>query len=344
MPLLSRTLISRHIETVGKRRDRPTDREGVHPDWATKAHFRPGLFESCANPSCRSGWLHLWRSRSVPVFEDGWTCSPECNAARILSAVRRELDGRDDSQVVHHHRVPLGLLMLEQGWITRIQLREAVEAQTSAGVGRPGEWLVEHGAVEESMVTRALGLQWSCAVLTMLSHRSQEFTAVMPQLFVDAFGALPVRLAAGKLLYLGFEEGLDPALALAVERMLKLHVECGIVQGSHFRAAHARMLDAKSPSLELVEAVSDVAASHALSRSVEKARPVESRLVRVRDHLWLRMWLSHQNGPLPENNSVRDVVCSVGSFQIPSGLLVKRSVLKNLAQWPMNNLAGESQR
>jgi hypothetical protein len=255
------------------------------------------------------------------VFEDGWTCSPECNAARILSAVRRELGGRDDSQVVHRHRLPLGLLMLEQGWITRIQLRKAVEAQKSAGVGRLGQWLVEQGAVEESMVARALGLQWSCPVLALQSHNTAEFTAVMPRLFIDAFGALPLRLAAGKLLYLGFEEGLDAALALAVARMLKLRVECGVVQGSHFRAAYARMLDAKSPSLELVEAVSDVAAAHALSRSVEKSRPVAARLVRVRDCLWLRMWHSCQNGPLPENNSVRDVVCSIGTFQVPSSLV-----------------------
>ncbi len=67
----------------------------------------------------------------------------------------------------------------------------------------------------------------------------------MPRLFVDAFGALPLRVAAGKLLYLGFEDRLDPVLALAIERMTGLRVESGLVQGSLFRLAHARMLNAQ---------------------------------------------------------------------------------------------------
>ena len=70
----------------------------------------------------------------------------------------------------------------------------------------------------------------------------------MPRLFVDAFGALPLRVAAGKLLYLGFEDRLDPILALAVERMSGLRVESGLVAESQFGPAHARMLSAKFPA------------------------------------------------------------------------------------------------
>src|ERR1700679_3964628 len=50
---------------------------------------RMGIFETCAHPGCRSGWIHLLRSRSAPVFEGGWTCSAECTAARVAAAVRR---------------------------------------------------------------------------------------------------------------------------------------------------------------------------------------------------------------------------------------------------------------
>ena len=39
------------------------------------ARLRSGILESCANPGCGSGWFHLWRSRSTPVFESGWSCS-----------------------------------------------------------------------------------------------------------------------------------------------------------------------------------------------------------------------------------------------------------------------------
>ena len=97
-------------------------------------------------------------------------------------------------------------------------------------------------AVSEQLVTRALGLQWSCPVLGLELHDAERLTALLPRLFVDAFGALPLRVAAGKILYLGFEARLDPVLALAVERMTGLRVESGLVQESLFRAgpyAHA---------------------------------------------------------------------------------------------------------
>jgi hypothetical protein len=47
------------------------------------------------------------------------------------------------------------------------------------------------------------------------------------------------------------------------------------------------------------------------SKSIERARLVESRLVRVHDCLWLRMWLRAQSGPLPETASVQDLICSI---------------------------------
>ena len=276
------------------------------------ARFRLGVLEACANAGCRSGWLHLWRSRSAPVFEGGWNCSGECTGARMYAAVVREVEGRARTREGHRHRIPLGLVMLEKGWITQGQLRNALKAQRAAGTGRLGYWLVRQRAVSEQMVTRALSLQWSCPVLPLEHHAAAGLASVMPRLFVEAFGALPLRLAAGRLLYLGFEANLDPALALAIERMTGLRVESGMVRESLFRPAHGRMLEAEFPSVELVEAVSEAAAAHVLARAVERARPVASRLVRVHDCLWLRMWLRAQVGPLPESRSVQDLVCSIG--------------------------------
>jgi hypothetical protein len=250
------------------------------------------------------------------VFEGGWTCSSECTAARIKSAVRRELGGRLIAGEGHRHRFPLGLLMLEQGWITQNQLRRALDAQKTAQSGRLGFWLVRQGAVSEKTVTRALGLQWSCPVLGLDFHDAAGLAPAMPRLFLDAYGALPLRIAAGRVLYLGFEESLDAVLALAVERMTGLRVESGVVQGSLFLSAQARMLDARFPPVELVEAVSEAAAARALAKAVERARAIASRLVRVHDCLWLRMWTRPQHGPLPEIGSVQDLVCLIGAVQV----------------------------
>jgi hypothetical protein len=268
---------------------------------------------TCANPGCGTGWLHLWRSRQAPVFEGSWSCSATCTAAVVAAAVRRELDARGQTTDSHQHRIPLGLVMLEQGWITSGQLRQALDAQRAAKAGRLGQWLVRQQGVSEQLVTRALGLQWSCPVLPLEYHDAEAFTVLVPRLFVDAFGALPLRMAAGQLIYLGFTDRLDPIVALAVERMSDLRVESGLVPESQFGPVHARMLSARFPDVELMEAVSEQAVVHALSKSIEKVRPVESRLVRVHDCLWLRMWRRPQNGPLPERGSIKDLICSIGT-------------------------------
>jgi len=254
----------------------------------------------------------LLRSRSTPVFEGGWTCSAACTRSRLVLAVRRELEGRQSAPELHRHRIPLGLTMLEQGWITQAQLRRALDSQKSAGGGRLGHWLVHQQGVNEALVARALGLQWSCPVLPLEFHDPESLTALVPRLFVDAFGALPLRVAAGRLLYLGFADRLDAVLALAIERMTGLRVESGLVRDSQFAPAHLRMLGARFPRVELIEASSELAIVHALSKAVEKTRPVEGRLVRVHDCLWLRMWTRTQDGALPDAASVHDLICSIG--------------------------------
>jgi hypothetical protein len=269
------------------------------------------LFEQCANPQCKSGWLHVWRSRSAPVFEGGWSCSAECTALLLSAALGREMEGRGTPAEAHRHRIPLGLLMLRQGWITSQQLREAVEAQKAAGGGRLGDWLVRRQGVSEQLIARALGLQWGCPVLGMEFHDGEGLTPLVPRLFVDAFGALPLRVAAGRILYLGYEDRLDPVLALALERMTGLRVESGIVRASEFRPAHERLLGARFPAVELVEAASEPVLVQVLARRLEKAKPVEARLVRVHDCLWLRMWRRGQPRPVPELDAVEDLICTL---------------------------------
>jgi hypothetical protein len=73
------------------------------------------------------------------------------------------------------------------------------------------------------------------------------------------------------------------------------------------------MLSAKFPAVELIEAVSESVAAKVLAKSIEQARPVESRLVRVHDCLWLRMWRRRQSGPMPESDSIQDLICSLGA-------------------------------
>jgi hypothetical protein len=150
-------------------------------------------------------------------------------------------------------------------------------------------------------------------VLGVEFHNPEGLTALVPRLFIDAFGALPLRVSAGEILYLGFEDRLDPALALAVERISGLRVESGLVRESLFGPARARMLEARFPAAELIEASTELALAMALSKVVERMRPIEARLAGVHDCLWLRMWLRPQIGPLPGPGTVHDLIGSVGA-------------------------------
>lgn len=311
MPLLSR---SHRLAAPEPRayRDQVPERSQKSAE-AGRAAGRAGLFTTCANPACGSGWLHLWRRRSVPIFEGGWSCSPACTRALAEEATGRELEGRTRAEEAYRHRIPLGLLMLEQGWISSRQLREALGSQKAVGAGRLGQWLVRQQRVSEQLVTRALGLQWSCPVIPLEFHDAADLTALVPRLFVDAMGALPLRVAAGRLLYLGFEDRIDTVLAHAVERMTGLRVECGVVRESEFQPALTQMLSLSFPPAELVEASSQPELARRIAEAIERSRPVESRLVRVHDCLWLRMWRRPQSGPAPKPREVRDLICSTRS-------------------------------
>ena len=284
-------------------------------DAATYATTMPAAgSRRCAYADCQTGWMQRRRNRATPVFEGGWTCSAACSAGRLLAAIRRESMGRQSAWIAHRHRIPLGLLMMEQGWITQAQLRRALDAQKAAGTGRLGEWLVRQRAVHASQVTRALAMQWNCPVLPAATHDTAAVTPVMPRLFVDAFGALPLRLAGDNLLYLGFEQRPDPVLSLALTRMLEIRVEYGIVPESEFRPALREMVRAEFPPVELVEAVNESAAARAMAHALEKAHPVASRLVRIHNLLWLRFWRRCAHSSLSRQDDIRDLICSIGSL------------------------------
>ncbi len=285
-------------------------RTGTRNPWSPSLN---SVLANCANRACKSGWLHLFRSRSGPVFEGGWTCSPACTLAQVTTAVRREGSAEHVAAGRHPHRIPLGLGMLERGWITPPQLRSALEAQREAGEGRLGSWLVQQTGISEQQVARALGLQWGCPVLSADQHDPEAMATAMPRLFLEAFGGLPLRLAAGQILYLGFDERPDPVVALALERMLGLRVEGGVVRDSLYQGIRERMLQAGFAPCTLMEAAAESAMIRILVEALERARPVQSRLVRLYDCLWLRMWRREQASALPNRQEVEDVVCSLAS-------------------------------
>jgi hypothetical protein len=270
------------------------------------------FFAQCGNPNCKSGWLRLWRSREVPVFEGKWACSAVCVREMIEAAVLREARDGNASLAMHQHRIPLGLLLLSQGHITQEQLKRALETQKKTGTGRLGEWLVRQKAVDEEQVARSLGTQWGCPVLSMDTFQAAAMASALPRLLADSFGVLPLRVAGRTLLYIAFANRPDSCIALGIERVTGLKCEAGVLRDSEFQRAHAALLRASFPKVRLLEAASLRGVAHAMSAMVEERRPVEARLVRIHNYFWLRLWRklsSVERKPLPVSEEVEDMVC-----------------------------------
>jgi hypothetical protein len=274
----------------------------------------------CGNAECASGWTMPWRNRRRPIFEGQWGCSGRCVLSMARAAVRRELgDGTASTAAApHRHRVPLGLLMLAQGWITHSQLQKALAAQRENGRGRIGDWLMSECGLEAEQIVRGLSMQWGCPVLTTEGFSPEAMALVMPKVFVERFGLLPLRVAGSRILYLGFADRLDASAAFATEQMTGLKVESGVVEGIQFEAARSRLLacDGVEVKLEKIEDKDAMAAR--ITAILEQKQPIASRLVRLHQSYWLRLWLESgaigKAGNLPATGEdVKDHVFTVGS-------------------------------
>lgn len=247
----------------------------------------------CGSADCSGGWTMPWRSRRRPIFEGQWGCSGRCVLAIVREALRREAAHGATTEISapHYHRVPLGLLMLSQGWITPSQLRRALEAQRQNGTGRIGEWLIAECGLEAEQITRGLSMQWNCPVLCVEGFSPEAMALVMPEIFIEKFGLMPLRIAGNRILYLAFEDHLDASASLAIERMTGLTVESGILNEVQFRAARSRLLECDAIETKL-ESVSDAdTLAGRLTAILEQKQPTASRLVRLHHYYWLRLWL-----------------------------------------------------
>ncbi len=274
--------------------------------------------KSCGNIECVSTWTAPWRNRRRPIFEGQWGCSGRCVLAMVKAAVNREIGEGEEVVVPHRHRVPLGLVMLAQGWITHPQLRQALEAQRANGSGRIGDWLIAECGLETEQITRGLSMQWSCPVLSMKGFEPEAMALAVPKVFVEEFGMLPLRVAAQRILYLGFEDRLDASAALAMEQMTELKVESGLMDSAQFRDARATLLhcDTIQANIEAVTSTASLAAR--ITAILEQKQPIATRLVRLHQYYWLRLWLESgamgSMGSLPRTNEdVSDHIFTIGA-------------------------------
>ncbi|MGA7524139.1 MAG: hypothetical protein WBW84_16930 [Acidobacteriaceae bacterium] len=275
------------------------------------------MFPRCGYPRCSSGAIRLWRSRRTPVFEGRWSCSPGCLHAMVEAAIGREGSGERPGSGEWTPRVPLGLVLLEQGRISEEQLRKARGSRQSTEEAsgedvRLEEWLLNSGILSETALTRAISAQWNCPVFALSQTRSEEMISALPPFLAEALGALPVRVSGGRLLYLAFSGRIDRSLSYAVEHVTGLRVAAGMARESELRREQARFLAGASPKTRFLEAEDRRALAGEMAAWIEAERPVEARLARVHELWWLRIWHREQGGAaLPAREAVEDLLATV---------------------------------
>lgn len=245
----------------------------------------------CAAAGCNAQ-SSFWKRAVRPVFEGQWACSKECTRALVAAEIQRQmrlLAGATATE--HRHRIPLGLVLLNRGLITQTQLRMALEAQRAAGCERIGYWLEQVCGISEERITMALASQWNRPVLSAEGFAAQRMALVMPEPLRKQLRALPLRVAAGRMLYLGFEQEIHAAGVRAVERMCGLRVESGVVAGEAAKQVDAALSAAGSVACEEERCADAGELCQQIVGLLRKMQPVASRLVAIDGAWWLRMWL-----------------------------------------------------
>jgi hypothetical protein len=280
----------------------------------------PSARPRCANASCRRSWLGFLKDHRRPIFEDRWACSAHCLRALVDIAIRRESPTAHISEFEHSHRIPLGLILLTRGWITQFQLQHALAMQRQTG-GLLGRWLIEECGISEERILHALAVQWRCNVFSLHNFHPQQMAFAAPREVIERIALLPLRVSSHGPLRLAFADRPNPAAAFALQRMTGLEVQSGLLSHTDWKMAHRALLQCRPIRCSLEHLSNRETLSRRIASDLTGMAPRASRLVRIQDLFWLRMWLEGPavdapHGAIPSSpEDVLDRIYTIGTSQ-----------------------------
>jgi hypothetical protein len=255
------------------------------------------------HPACAERDCNRMRRMSRPVarwkgkirLRGASYCAPQCfeNAAReCFYAACTPVVAASPIQ----HRIPLGLLMLSRGELTREQLRAALEAQQGNHQRLIGECLLALGFATEQQITTALGLQWACPVLALRTPRDSGCGRMLPYRLLERFRMLPIQFVrATRVFCVAFCDGIDYTALYAIEQMLDCHTEACLISRSSMdreleRMGHeARVGDLLFESWHDAAAMARITCGYALRFGAD-----EVRIAGCGEYVWVRLETERQ--------------------------------------------------
>jgi hypothetical protein len=258
---------------------------------------RDGGVLHCVRTDCTFAgrlWQRMrwWRGA---IYLDGMRyCAPRCFEDAARQRFARICDTLPVLKPVQH-RVPLGLIMLSRGELSRGQLLAALEAQRANACRRIGEWLAELGFASEQQVTSALALQWACPVLTTPIIPDSRCVRLIPFRILESYRILPLQFVEPtRTFYLAFADGIDYAVLGAVEHVLRCRTEACLVQGSVMDRALEQIGRDRIGGDLLFEGWRQAAEMARITSSYRlKLEAAEARVAACGRYIWARLSREH---------------------------------------------------
>jgi len=248
----------------------------------------------CASPACPKPptlWQRWWARNEGIHLEGQWFCSAECFAAGLRIKLESVLWPGEPVDVPRN-RLPLGLILLDQGFISQEQLQEGLRNQRSAGKGRIGEWLLRAGAVTPQQVMGALAIQQNCPLFEIKEPQHFPSNMRFPTLLVRSHGGIPVCFnPARNCLYMGFHAPVSHALLRAVEHIMRCQAQPCIVSDQLHSEAQLRWdAEGRGEAICIEQELQLTEISSAIGGYAEQTGALSCAVVRCSGYLWARLY------------------------------------------------------
>jgi hypothetical protein len=134
-----------------------------------RLHWWERRVNRCSSVTCPlqgkllSALLHIVQGIE---FEGRWYCRISCLQPSVAFRIQSLLAGFRQEKP-RYFRLPLGLLLVNRGFLTQAQLRSALQLQRESARRRIGDWFLQLGMITEEQLTQVLGQQWGCPVFPL---------------------------------------------------------------------------------------------------------------------------------------------------------------------------------
>jgi hypothetical protein len=253
------------------------------------------LSQRCAGPECPHRgklWPSWFRKLSGTEFDGRWYCEVGCMKPALTVRVHSLLSSFLQEKP-RTYRLPIGLVFVNRGVITPIQLREALRLQRETGQRRIGDVLREMHLVNEQQLASALGTQWGCPVFPLERQPAHlSYGELLPLPLLESSRSVPAHFSPdGRTLHLAFGERLDHTTLYAIEQMLGCRTFACVAPEAtvagildHFR----RTVPRQETCFDTIREPREMAWT--ICSYAEHLRSARTAIVRAGSYVWVRFF------------------------------------------------------